>query len=260
MEKSEDIKDLLTALAKAQGLMKVAVKDKMNPHYKSKYASPESIQEATKESLASNGLSVIQLIEENNGTHLRTILGHSSGQWIASSFKLTITRQDMQGAGSAITYARRYALSAILNVASDEDDDANLAVQKQSPFPDEWEQPKVKPKPKNVAPQSANPESFAPPSVADDFEEELKKYKIKFGKKYMGKTLFDIGIHDSKKYLEWLLGESKKAGKEPSEGVKELEQMVRMYGDYIQEKEASRSHLAPTNFSFDANEPWPEGR
>lgn len=249
MEKSDDIKDLLAALSKAQATMKPAVKDKKNPYYESKYASPESVQEATKESLAQNGLSVIQLIEECNGTHLRTILGHSSGQWIASSFKLLITKLDMQGAGSAITYARRYAVSAILNVASDEDDDANLAA----------DVPITKSQPTKLNPP-AQPRNFAPTTTHDpkfydesDLKRELENYKIPFGKKYIGRTLLEVGYHESKKYLDYLLGESKKSGKSPSESIIKLKEMIQLYENYMAEQKA------PSDIPrFDMGEPWPD--
>lgn len=128
---STQLNELFGALAKAQGQFKPAVMDKVNPHYKSKFASLTSVMNACREGMTTNGLAIIQAVESyESGYLITTILGHSSGQWISSQFKLILTKSDMQGLGSAISYARRYGVSAMLGIVSDEDDDANLAVAK----------------------------------------------------------------------------------------------------------------------------------
>lgn len=131
MNKSESINELATALAKAQGEIKGALKDQANPFFKSKYADLSSVVEAIREPLSKNGLSYVQLTEPSDKEEVRvqTIILHSSGQWIGSTLALPVSKSDAQGFGSALTYARRYGLSAAVGVAP-EDDDGNAAVGK----------------------------------------------------------------------------------------------------------------------------------
>lgn len=128
MNKSESIKEVATALAKAQSAIRPAVFDKVNPHFKSKYASLASIQDACKQALSSNGLSVAQSFEhEGEHVFLETVLIHSSGEWLSSKIKLTVDKNNMQGFASASTYARRIGLASMVGVVADEDDDGNEA-------------------------------------------------------------------------------------------------------------------------------------
>jgi hypothetical protein len=129
---SEQIDQLATALAAAQGMMKAATFNRTNPHYKSKYADLAAVWDAIREPLAKNKLSVTQTMErvlvgDANHTELflKTTL-HHGGQWVCSYYPLPNGVQP-QAFGSALTYARRYSLSAIVGIASDEDDDANEA-------------------------------------------------------------------------------------------------------------------------------------
>lgn len=129
MNKSESIKALAAALTKAQSAMSGAVKDANNPFFKSKYADLGAVVKAVKEPFAANGLSYTQFpIEDNGRIGVETILMHESGEWLSNSFTVNLTKQDAQGAGSAITYCRRYALQAIAGIPS-EDDDGNGASQ-----------------------------------------------------------------------------------------------------------------------------------
>ena len=130
---SDEIGALAEALAKVQGEIETATRDSENPFYKSKYADLASIWDACRKQLAKNQLAVIQTTQNNNGIDgtiiLVTTLAHSSGQWIRGFLKIRPIKNDPQGIGSAITYARRYALSAIVGVApKDEDDDAENAM------------------------------------------------------------------------------------------------------------------------------------
>ncbi len=128
MVKSENINELAGALSKAQGVMANAIKDSSNPFFKSKYADLTSVIEAIKEPLSTNGLSYSQIIDSENGEiFVETILMHTSGQYLSSKFKLKLSKDDMQGMGSAITYARRYALQSISGLSA-EDDDGESAV------------------------------------------------------------------------------------------------------------------------------------
>jgi hypothetical protein len=126
--KSEAIDKLGAAFSKAQAALKPAVKDSTNPFFKSSYADLTSIWEACRKALTDNGLSVIQTpnVEMNpDGTKqfvLVTTLLHSSGQFISGSYPIKPTKDDPQGNGSAISYARRYALASMTGVCSADDD------------------------------------------------------------------------------------------------------------------------------------------
>lgn len=124
---SEQTDALAAALAKAQGIMKAAPFDKTNPHFKNRYATLASVVDTIRDPLAANGLSYTQTTElREGGLVLVTTLRHSSGQWVASEYPLPLASKP-QDLGSALTYARRYSLSAIVSIAADEDDDAEGA-------------------------------------------------------------------------------------------------------------------------------------
>lgn len=131
---SEHIHELVVALSQAQGELSPAEKSGKNPHFKSKYAGLTDIWAACRQVLPKNGLAVIQTMEEVEGRlRLVTTLAHKSGQWIKSSLPIITTKNDAQGIGSAITYMRRYALSAIVGVVADDDDDAEHAMGRNRP-------------------------------------------------------------------------------------------------------------------------------
>ncbi len=124
MYQTEDIKELVSALSKAQGKMEPAKFNRINPHFKNRYADFTAIMEACREQLSLNGLSIMQYCETmNEKLYLVTMLAHVSGQWIKSLFPLNPKNMDSQSIGSAMTYAKRYSLSAILGIVSDEEDD-----------------------------------------------------------------------------------------------------------------------------------------
>ena len=130
MNKSESIKSLSVAMCKAQGEMGGAVKDANNPFFKSKYADLSSVVQAVKDPFANNGLSYVQFpVEEGGRIGVETILMHESGEWLSNSFTVQLSKQDAQGAGSAITYCRRYALQAIAGIPSEDDDGNNASKQ-----------------------------------------------------------------------------------------------------------------------------------
>jgi len=127
--KSETIGALAKALAKAQGDIKSAVKDATNPFFKSNYADLPAIVKACKAALAANDIAYIQTTDFlEQETWLETILAHSSGEWVSGRYPVRPVKNDPQGMGSAITYARRYSLAAMAGVvAENEDDDAEAA-------------------------------------------------------------------------------------------------------------------------------------
>ena len=125
---SEQINELAAALSKAQGVLRNAEKDGTNPHFRSKYATIESIWDAIRDPLTRNGLAVIQAMQgSGESLSLITTLVHSSGQWVRSEIPLISGKPTPQALGSAVTYMRRYALAAIVGATSGEDDDANQA-------------------------------------------------------------------------------------------------------------------------------------
>jgi hypothetical protein len=133
MIKSETLGALATALSLAQGEFDAAVKDTANPFFKSKYADLSSVVEATRPALSKHGLSIIQLPRSQDGCiQLETILLHKSGEFIGDTLALPVSKQDAQGYGSAMTYARRYGWMAVTGIAP-EDDDGNAAVRGKTP-------------------------------------------------------------------------------------------------------------------------------
>ena len=137
MEKSESIKELAVALNKAQATLQVAKKGSENPFFHSKYADLLSVWDACREALVSNGLSVVQIADisfnADGKAVLETILMHTSGEWIKGRLPLLPVKPDPQAQGSAITYARRYSLSAIVGLCTEEDDDAEGAMDRGKP-------------------------------------------------------------------------------------------------------------------------------
>jgi len=123
MNTSPEINKLAEALAKAQAEISGAHKDSTNPHFKSKYADLESTWDACRGPLTKNGLSVVQTVHvEDKGYYLRTMLCHSSGQFIQGECPLLLMKNDMQGLYAASTYARRLSLSAMVGICPTDDD------------------------------------------------------------------------------------------------------------------------------------------
>lgn len=128
MEKSDSIAALASALSKAQACMENASKDTKNEFFKSKYANLESVVGVIRPAIEKFGLSFIQVCHDwDVGAKVETIILHESGEWLSCGIMAApATKADAQGFGSALTYARRYSLSAAFGVAT-EDDDGNAA-------------------------------------------------------------------------------------------------------------------------------------
>jgi len=155
--KSDSIIALAKALTAAQGEIKEVKKNCTNPFYNSKYTDLAGIWAAIRGPLTKRGLSIVQLIRPSTKEAIiETFLLHESGEWLKSVIALIPTKNNAQGMGSAYTYARRYALSALVGVASEEDDDGNATVNPPSSGKPEVETPKAKveDKPTNPAPSS----------------------------------------------------------------------------------------------------------
>ncbi len=135
MKHSETFAKLGAALVAAQAQIKGVAKNSTNPHFKTKYASLDDIVAAIRPVLASHKLAIVQgacdpIVDHGGsleGFSVETMLIHESGEWIANAAIVPLTKVDAQGAGGAMTYGRRYGLSALLSLATDEDDDGNVA-------------------------------------------------------------------------------------------------------------------------------------
>ena len=127
MNKSDSIKNLSIALSKFQSEVKNPPNTANNPFFKSKYAPLSDVLNITRPILSKYGLSIVQA-PSTNGENIviTTLLLHESGEWLEPEpLSLKMDKVTAQGAGSAITYARRYALSAILGISSEDDGDGN---------------------------------------------------------------------------------------------------------------------------------------
>lgn len=121
-------KNLYSALVKAQGELEGAKKAAKNDHFRSKYARLEDVIDAIRTVFAKHGLGYVQHCGYDSGcARVETVLVHESGEDLSSELSLPVTKQDAQGIGSALTYARRYALMGIAGIAP-EDDDGEAAV------------------------------------------------------------------------------------------------------------------------------------
>jgi hypothetical protein len=140
------MKGIATALAKAQAEMGKALKQSNNPHFKTKYADLGNVMDACLPALNAAGIAVIQPTgEDEHGRYVETILIHGeSGESLACRVPLIVSKNDMQGYGSAVTYGRRYGLMAMAGIAP-EDDDGNAAAAAAPKAPKE--QPKAPPHP-----------------------------------------------------------------------------------------------------------------
>jgi hypothetical protein len=128
MWQSSSIKELVTAIVKAQLAMKPAKRESNNPFFKSKYADLHECWEKTNP-FRENGIAIIQcpMPSDEKTIAIDTVMAHGpSGEWMRSRLLMPIAKIDPQGAGSAITYGRRYALGCMTGLVTDEDNDGNI--------------------------------------------------------------------------------------------------------------------------------------
>ncbi|MTV23039.1 ERF family protein [Staphylococcus delphini] len=134
MNKSESVVEINKAMVAFRKEVKQPLKDKNNPFYKSKYVPLENVVEAIDEAATPHGLSYTQwALNDNDGrVGVATMLMHSSGEYIEfDPVFMNAEKNTPQGAGSLISYLKRYSLSAIFGITSDQDDDGNAASGKQ---------------------------------------------------------------------------------------------------------------------------------
>jgi hypothetical protein len=129
-----ELSNLAAALSAAQSEIEGAVKGAVNPHFRSKYADLGACWDACRGPLTKHGLSIVQLPVacDPGWVKLRTILMHKSGEVLEDTWSVPVSKQDAQGYGSALTYARRYMLQAIVGLAPI-DDDAEASVGRSQP-------------------------------------------------------------------------------------------------------------------------------
>lgn len=200
-------------MAKAQGRIENAKKDSKNPFFKSSYADLASCTEACKHALSENNIAVVQLpsTSENGKIAVETMLVHATGEWISEKLELMPVKQDPQSAGSAITYARRYALCAMVGIAP-EDDDGNQASGNHLNGNGHHELPKkqvVQPESESQSPTTRNAKAKAADPLANKYlNGKWKDVVCHFGKKdgpILGKKLGSI----DRQKLAWLRDEWK---------------------------------------------------
>jgi ERF superfamily len=157
MNTSETIGAFADAFAKVQAELQNPPKNKINPHFKSKYVDLSDGLDVIRKTLGKHGIAFIQSTKAENGfIMLHTRLAHKSGEWIESTYPVGGMGKH-QEMGSALTYARRYSLFSLVGVAGEDDDDGNTAIEVKNP-------PKKEPAPKTVA---------APVEVLDDSASDM---------------------------------------------------------------------------------------
>lgn len=205
MNKSESIKNIAIAVHSVQKELEPVMKDATNPYFNSKYATLEAVWFVVGPLLSKNGLSVVQLGGEDS---LETVLFHISGEWISGSAKLMPKSNDPQALGSAITYARRYWLSALLGVVS-EDDDGNKATHKQSSTNSVYNAPvTTKEVPKTQSTNQPNPNAYKPNLGVRD-----EDYVVKHKSKFQGVKVSDLDILQLEKDVAYWRGREETEGK-----------------------------------------------
>lgn len=195
------VNELAAALSRAQGEIRNAVKDSANPFFKSRYADLASVWEACRAPLCKHGLSVVQTTDvlDSGGVVLITTLLHSSGQYVQGRYPVQPVKNDPQALGSAVTYARRYALQAIVGIAPDDDDgEAAMAREQKAQSVHAMVQPQPRPQ------AEAKPD-----------------YVVSFGK-YKDKRLTEIAPEDLSNYVGYLHRKAKEDRKEIQGAVKEF--------------------------------------
>lgn len=173
MQKSGTLGELATALAAAQGELEDASKSSVNPAFKSKYADLAEVLQTVRPVLSKHGLSVTQTlgmylepssVAPKARIQVTTMLLHKSGEFISDTVAMPLVKDDPQGVGSAVTYARRYGLAAIVGIAQD-DDDGNAGAAKKAAAP-KVSAPKTEPS-KSVADLEASFKNAQSPEELD---------------------------------------------------------------------------------------------
>ena len=205
------IDKIALALSKAQKAIKPAIKDSQNPFFKSSYADLTSIWDAIREPFAENELSVVQspTLLEDGRLVLISLLMHSSGQYIRSVYPIKPVKDDPQGVGSALTYARRYSLQSLAGVCAEEDDDGNAA----SRASQQQTKPMQKPQYSKPGPLASTAVSTKPPGNKSE-ETSGPPYPENWKELRKGKVPeYDVYWNDPQKATETFLKSQLKSGR-----------------------------------------------
>jgi hypothetical protein len=202
-------KNIYIALLKAQKQITYAVKDALNPHFKNNYATLESVIDAVKAPLNDNGIFITHELVENI---LTTKLIHAeTSEFVSSSIPLILSRNDMQQLGSAITYAKRYNLTSLCNLPT-EDDDGNAAS-----LPNAYKE-------KLKTTQNAVPK---PSSVAGL---TVENFVVKFGPDDIkNKTFKEIGAKRLSEHCRSIVDQHEAQGKEITKATQSFLDAARSY-------------------------------
>jgi len=187
MNKSESIQNIAKALVGFQSEVKNPTNTAENPFFKSKYAPLPDILNDVRPLLAKHGLSLLQAPSgDGDKIVITTLLMHESGEWIETCpLILKADKATAQGAGSAITYGRRYALSAVLGISSEDDDDGNQATK-----------PTDKKATTATAEATSKPKPTSPPTQTGELLSDPQRKKI-----YAVTTKMSIKPEDVKKMM-----------------------------------------------------------
>jgi hypothetical protein len=200
MKMSENINEISKAVSTAQGEMSHASKSTVNPFFKSTYSTLTQVWDAIREPLSKNNISVFQdVITNQTGISVTTLLSHSSGQWMEfGPLEITLVKKDAQSIGSATSYAKRYALSAAIGVVSGEDDDDGEKAMARDQPSKTTSKPYEKKSPAQVVAEETN---VKPVYITNDeasiFSSALKKCPEEF-QDNVWKYLNDLDIQDYK--------------------------------------------------------------
>lgn len=241
------MKEFVKAFLKAQSEMHHAKLDSKNPHFKSEYASLESVLDAIKPALNNHGLILIEKVcQLNDKQFINTQIIHESGELIESMTPIIVDRAGPQAFGSGISYARRYALEALCAIGS-KDDDGNAAEKDKPEEQKQESKPESKPKSK-------------PSSVKGGHLVKMKnagEYVVKFGKS-KGKTLTDMGVSSVSNMIGFINNKAEAKFRD-SEQAKEFlffaDQFLRQPGNNPADDLDVALSSPPADW---ANEPMPE--
>lgn len=201
-------KEFSEALSKAQGEIKHAKLDSKNPHFRSEYASLEAHIDNIKPALAKHGLSLAQGVESKDGQLWLTSRLIFGEEILETGIPLILSKNDMQGLGSAVSYARRYSVAALFNMGSD-DDDGNHAVTPPTQYkktPPPVESTIAMTQPVAAMPSGAGQDNMGknrpaslPPNEAPQSRVAAYKLTFDFGNVKMGTTFEQLGKEGTEK-------------------------------------------------------------
>lgn len=200
MKTSESTKSIIEALSKVQAALQPVVKDAENPHFRSKYATLEAVVEASRDLLLQNGICILQIPTfDETGSYLVTRLCHSSGEWIEGKLKMA-EMDSPQRMGSLLSYYRRYMLSTMVGIVTQEDDDAEKAEQGNS-----VNITRLAP-PKQVEPKSSYNRVQAPTPMPSPIRPKTpvitESRANSTASSHLADSVIKVGIHQGKKFSE----------------------------------------------------------